>query len=129
MSTMELLVYASDMFQRERLLGAIKCCSHQWHVETFKDFRAFNRRLKNFCTGEMWLVMVTSDLAELCRMTTVCEIIRSRRSILVLPDHRRETVRVGHTLYPRFISYIDSDFSDVSSVLSTVSRKAMAKRN
>ncbi len=37
--------------------------------------------------------------------------------ILVLPDREAETVAKGHTLYPRFMAYIDGDLTDVAAVL------------
>ncbi|MEW6266513.1 MAG: hypothetical protein AB1641_25860 [Thermodesulfobacteriota bacterium] len=40
------------------------------------------------------------------------------RLILVLPDSDRETIRAGHMLRPRFLSYAQSDFQDVAAVLA-----------
>ena len=37
--------------------------------------------------------------------------------ILVLPNSSRETVAKGHSLRPRFVTFADSDFSDVRDVL------------
>jgi len=43
--------------------------------------------------------------------------IRDFRIILVLPDRDESTIAKGHTLRPRFLSYTDSSFTDVFSVL------------
>ena len=47
--------------------------------------------------------------------------------ILILPDRKKETIHLGHKLCPRFLSYTDSNFSDVALVLSKMMRNAYAK--
>ena len=37
--------------------------------------------------------------------------------LLVLPNRGKATVSTGHKLYPRFVAYVDSYFSDIVSVL------------
>lgn len=37
--------------------------------------------------------------------------------ILILPDEAEETLCLGHQLYPRYISFKNSDFSDVLMVM------------
>jgi hypothetical protein len=63
------------------------------------------------------------------RLTCMRELIQNNKSIIVLPDQTPETVSMGHTLYPRFISYLDSDFKDIGSVLGKVIRKKKSKNN
>jgi len=43
--------------------------------------------------------------------------------ILILPDQKNETIASGHSLRPRFLSYMDSDFSDVRDVLQKILQK------
>jgi len=43
--------------------------------------------------------------------------------ILILPDQKNETIANGHSLRPRFLSYMDSDFSDVRDVLQKILNK------
>ena len=45
------------------------------------------------------------------------ELLHDRRIILVLPDSEPETVSLGHILRPRFITYGDSDYMDVSAIM------------
>ena len=129
MSMMKLLLYASDGLQRERLLHAINVCNHQCSLETVADLETLDRRLRQNSDDDIWLVMISKNAQELDRLTTMSELILNVRSILVLPDRRRETAVVGHTLYPRFISYLDGDFSDVGTVLGTVILKNKRKHS
>lgn len=45
------------------------------------------------------------------------EWLGDRRLILVLPDDDIETISQGHALRPRFVTYVESDFIDISAVL------------
>ncbi|VTR63977.1 conserved hypothetical protein [Desulfosarcina cetonica] len=117
---MKLIVYASESNLRRRLLSAMDGLADQCHMELFVDVPALNRRLCGPVKGEVWLLLVTQNLSELHCFAAMGDLIQNIRSILVLPDQERQTVFTGHALYPRFISYLDSDFSDVCSVLGTV---------
>ncbi|MBU0767596.1 MAG: hypothetical protein KJ687_00670 [Proteobacteria bacterium] len=39
------------------------------------------------------------------------------RIILILPDGDNETTTMGHTLFPRYLTYADGVFKDVEAVL------------
>jgi hypothetical protein len=62
-------------------------------------------------------VFLVSDRRELQGLIECREWLRDSRLILVLPDEEMETVSRGHVLRPRFITYAESDFIDVSAVL------------
>lgn len=38
--------------------------------------------------------------------------------ILILPDHRKKTISIAHSLKPRFIAYQDGDFDIIGQVLA-----------
>ena len=42
--------------------------------------------------------------------------------ILILPDRDEETISRGHKFYPRFVSYVDSNFSELALVLNKMIR-------
>ncbi|MCJ7779472.1 MAG: hypothetical protein MUQ27_01475, partial [Acidimicrobiia bacterium] len=39
------------------------------------------------------------------------------RIILILPDRNKDTINKGHTLFPRFLTYVDGNFDWVTAVL------------
>lgn len=118
--TVKLFVYSSDGKLRHRLLAAIHGHTNQCTLETFADLQSLDERLRHSGIGEIWLLLIISCAGELHRLTAMGELIQDCRSILVLPDQKQDTVAAGHRLYPRFISYQDSDFSDVRCVLETM---------
>jgi hypothetical protein len=62
---LQLLIYASDGVQRKKLLSAVNPYSSQFILETLVDFDALDIRLRHERTGEIWLVLITVNLAEL----------------------------------------------------------------
>jgi hypothetical protein len=62
-------------------------------------------------------VLCISNVQELDQILMIRDLISESRIILLLPDRNKETVSKGHRFYPRFLSYMDGDFSDVSAVL------------
>jgi hypothetical protein len=51
------------------------------------------------------------------------------RIILILPDRENSTVKRGHTLFPKYTSYIDSNATDVASVLNKMISSLNANKN
>jgi len=62
-------------------------------------------------------VLLVSGRQELMELGEYQEWLRDCRLILVLPDDDMETISRGHTLRPRFVTYAESDFIDISAVL------------
>ncbi|MCD6199973.1 MAG: hypothetical protein J7K15_15635, partial [Deltaproteobacteria bacterium] len=48
---------------------------------------------------------------------SVRDLIWDLRLILILPDREAGTIAKGHILRPRFLTYLDSDFTEVAAVL------------
>lgn len=62
-------------------------------------------------------VFVSASKDELEALLSINNLIDDLPIILVLPDQDCETVSRGHILRPRFLTYLDSDFSDIVAVL------------
>ena len=63
-------------------------------------------------------VFLAADHEDLQQLIAIRDLIINVRIILVLPDRKNETIAEGHTLQPRFITYLDSDFAEIRSVMS-----------
>lgn len=51
-------------------------------------------------------------------LKSIKNILFDARLILVLPNREKDTIEQGCSLYPRFITYADSDHRDVTAVLN-----------
>jgi hypothetical protein len=66
--------------------------------------------------GNRISVLFPSNLSELARLVALKHLLFDMQIILILPNGQSQTISHGHALRPRFISYADSDFSDVAEV-------------
>ncbi len=85
--------------------------------EIFQSIEDLTVRLRQPLYDEIIAVFMITDQNDLSDILPIHHLLRCIRLILVLPDHEETTISKGLELYPRFISYIDSDFSDVTAVL------------
>lgn len=74
-------------------------------------------QLRQSLYDEIIAVLMIADQNDLSDILSIHHLLRDTRLILILPDHDETTISKGHELYPRFVSYIDSDFSDITAVL------------
>ncbi len=65
------------------------------------------------------VIFVTSE-KDIARWVGIKSFFDNIRVILVLPDRTRNMVACGLQLHPSFISYSDSDFIDIISVLEKI---------
>jgi hypothetical protein len=78
------------------------------------DFEKFLRH--NLTSGDL-VILHASTSAHLESFVSIRDLLIGNKVILILPDRKRETVILGHTLRPRFITYNDSDYLEMASVL------------
>jgi hypothetical protein len=80
------------------------------------------RQPKDDFTIAVLLAASRNDLADILSIhDLLCDI----RIILILPDRENDTIAWGHSLQPRYLSYIDSDFTDVAAVLGKMMRQCI----
>ena len=87
------------------------------HLEVLRSRRGLLKRLHQPIFFIDVAVLVFSNPQELREMVALNYLFGNLRLILILPDHHAETIALGHKLYPRFISFADSDLEDVRMVL------------
>ena len=63
-------------------------------------------------------VLSASNRGELQQMQLLRELLTEIYVILVIPDRMKSTIELAHLLLPRFLSQIDSDFTDLSQVVN-----------
>lgn len=85
--------------------------------EVYKRFEDIKKRLRQPPKNNTILVFLAVDWMDLANILSIHDMLRGIRLILILPDHEENTISVGHELYPRFISFIDNDLSEVAAIL------------
>jgi len=108
----------------KRLLRVLE---HLLPKKNIKYFRTVNELKENLRKPlpEMALVVILKVNKErLLELLPLKELFENESIILILHKKDDETVALGHRLRPRFVTYSDSDFLDVASVLIKLKERA-----
>jgi hypothetical protein len=102
----------------KRLLKDIQSKFHGHRIEMMPNVKALWERFHHPMTDRSLLILVPESRKQLEELIYWGDLINDNPVLLVLPDRKPLTVSTGHKLYPRFVSYLDADFSYVTSVLA-----------
>lgn len=87
------------------------------YLEIYNDIAGLKKRLcKSICDVGI-AVLVAATQRELIDIISIRTQLSGLRIVLVLPDREKSTITQAHTLYPRFLTYADCDFSDLQLVV------------
>jgi hypothetical protein len=86
-------------------------------IEMHGSIGGLSKRLKKQTTDVGIVILVANSKKELSGFFSIRDQLSDMRTVLILPDREDDTLSQGHALYPRFLSYIDSDFAALSKVL------------
>ena len=104
----------------EKLVQCIQITTPAQDTEIYDSIDQFSQRLRQ-PRGELTVaVIVANSKEDLINLLFIRNLLQDIRIILVLPDREKDTIEKGHRLYPRFMSYVDSDLQEVAAVLNNV---------
>jgi hypothetical protein len=112
-----LIVYMSYGNCNEKMWNFIQTQSWYGQVEIYYTLEKFYQRLTQSGSSNAVTVLLIASRHELENIVQYADLLCDQKIILVLPDRAQDTLSMGHALYPRYISYTDSDLQDVTSVL------------
>ena len=113
-----LLYYTSNTGVGESVRKIIQPLMSADKLEIFRTVESFSLRIRRLSLSDTIVVLVAANLGELQSLLNMTDILSDNRVILILPDHEEKTVACGHKFFPRFLSYADSDLTDLLAVLS-----------
>jgi len=87
-------------------------------IEIVPTIKALWERFRQPLIERTILILVPQNRVLLEELTQMSDLINDHPILLVLPDRDPQTVSMGHKLYPRFVSYLDGEFSSLLSVLT-----------
>lgn len=119
---MNIIVYANGKKERLRkdLQDVVESKIPPQNLEVFHTIDDFSKRVLRLPIEIDVAVLLAQNKHELLELALLKDFLEDVRIILILPDRENETVSKGHKLRPCFLSYIDSDFKDVASVLEKI---------
>jgi excinuclease UvrABC ATPase subunit len=101
-----------------RLQRAIESAVSDQHLENLKSIKELSKRLSRFPSEIAVAVLLAESKDQLSKLLSLRDFLDDVRIILVLPDRENETMSKGHLLRPRFLTYVDGNFTDIAQVLS-----------
>lgn len=121
---MKVLFYSSSKREAgKRLQRAIEMLISKDGIEIYRKLNNLALGLRRPFSEPFVVVLLASSREDLMDILSLQDLLSDMRIILILPDGEHDTVAMGHTLRPRFISYCDSDFLEVSGVLCRMMSK------
>jgi len=125
MRDMNLLLYAPVRDGvGERLQKVVEAMVPVHNTEIYRTVETLTRRLREPAHRPSIAVLLAASREDLLEILSIKELIWDLRIILILPDREKDTIAKGHALRPRFLTYSDSDVTDVAVVL----RKMLGSR-
>ncbi|KPK91822.1 MAG: hypothetical protein AMJ94_06470 [Deltaproteobacteria bacterium SM23_61] len=101
----------------ERLQRLIQSSFPVEGIEIYRTLSSFLHRMQNPPDLPFVVVLLAGERNELLDFRSIDHLLGGTRLILVLPDQAEETLRTAHLLRPRYLTYADSDFSDLAQVI------------
>ncbi len=128
---MKVILYAneSNALASKHLQNVVETCIPSNCLEVFGSSRDFAQRLYQIPRKIDVAVLFAQNNDQLFELITLKDFLMDISIILILPDREHVTVKRGHTLFPKFTSYIDSNATDVASVLNKMSSSLNANKN
>jgi len=96
-------------------------------IEICRTVKDLSNRLRRPRYDLILMVLLISSPEKLMDVILIHDLLADIPIILILPDRKKETIAKAHKLYPRFLSYIDGNFSDVALVLNQMLNYARFK--
>ena len=86
-------------------------------LEIFRTIDSLSERLREPEQDGLVAVLFAISKETLSDIISIKDLLSKPRVILVLPDREADTVAKGHMLRPRFMTYTDTGFGEISAVL------------
>lgn len=101
----------------KRLQGTIEKVVPKEKIEIYRTIDSLSHRLRQSLDSLSLAVILAHTEGELLNILSIRDLLNDIRLILIIPDRKKETLSKAHSLCPRFLSYIDDDFTDIVVVL------------
>jgi len=112
----------------EKLLQIVKGIVASDQIESFVSIEGLKTRLRKSLYDVDAVVLIVESGETLEKILTIMDLLRVVSVIMVLPDRDQDTISKGYTVWPRFVSYLDSDFSEIGVVLSKMVNRSVLSR-
>ena len=102
----------------ESLIERIEALAPGSRLEICDSLTTLSFRLRGPRKESTLAVLAPNNAEEVSRLAAFQDLFSNIRVILVLPDRKKTTIRHGHRMCPRFVTYQERGLKDVALVLN-----------
>ena len=115
---LSLIIYVAENEMSAEVHHFIQSQSRHEAVEVLRSIDSLCGRIR--CNGkkDVIAILLITSRQELEAIVQQGDLLCDHKVILVLPDRSQYTASIGHSLYPRYIGYLDGGLDDVTWVLN-----------
>ena len=122
----EILIYAKRKNKSFELLQkVIENVMPSNDIKRFNNIDTLCHQLNNSTitkNNKTITVLLIDDLEELQDLIKMRDKLTETRIIMILPDRDPETIKSGHALFPRYLDFSDTSFTEVGEVLRKITQ-------
>ena len=119
MGELNVLFYTGSKNEvNEKLYSLADIVSLSARTRVFRNIDDLSRRLSQpVSDGATVAVLLAGNKEDLLKMVSIRHLLLDIPIILILYDREEDTTAMGYALYPRFLTYADSNPAEVAAVL------------
>jgi hypothetical protein len=115
---MKVFLYTTAVERVARLVKqALELAVPEIFLETYRSASNFARRLRQPKDDLTIVILLLADAEDFLDVLAMRHLFRDVRMIVIVPDTQDETIAMAHRLRPRYLTYIDGNFSGLSTVV------------
>ena len=115
---MKLLLFASPEKDRARLEKCIEGLTRNPDFDSVVSVDELTGHLCQYINVYAIMILLITSQEELYKILSIDKHLNGVKTIIILPDRKPTTISSALKLHPRYMTYIDSAFNDVSLVLN-----------
>jgi hypothetical protein len=100
-----------------RIQEVVEMARSMAKTEVFRSIKDLSIRLCGPTGSPTIAVLLAGNKIDLVDFAFIRHLLSYTPIILVLPDRQDETIAAGYKLYPRFLTYVDSNLMEIGAVL------------
>ncbi len=121
---MQVVLYENGIHDAgKKLWNIIGTQVYKTHTKHFTTLDSFSQELRQPMNGISIAILLAPTKHELLELVSLQDLLDNIQVILVLSDRNADTLSLGRHIRHSYISDVESDLSDVGSVLKQILKK------
>jgi hypothetical protein len=120
MEMASIIYLSSENDHERRFLALLETAIPNKKFDIYRSIGELSARLGMPFSNVNVAALFALSRAEIMRILSIGDLMADVKSVLILADDDRDTMMKAHTLRPRYITWLDSDFSNAVNVLKNM---------